>query len=90
MRIEEGIKLDFKDVLFKPKRSSLTSRSAVKLIREFKFKNTNKVWEGIPIIASNMDTVGTISMARELYKYGVKEVFCFGSLNDWSKFFYIV
>ena len=69
MRIEEGIKLDFKDVLFKPKRSSLTSRSSAKLTRKFKFKNTNKVWEGIPIIASNMDTVGTISMARELYKY---------------------
>ena len=45
MRIEEGIKLDFKDVLFKPKRSSLTSRSDVKLIRKFKFKNSDKTWE---------------------------------------------
>ena len=69
MRIENGIKLDFKDILFKPKRSSLKSRSGVKLKRKFNFNNSDKTWEGVPIIASNMDTVGTISMARELYKH---------------------
>ena len=69
MRIEDGIKLDFKDVLFKPKRSSLISRSDVMLTRKFHFKYCNKTWEGVPIIASNMDTVGTISMAKELYKF---------------------
>ena len=71
MRIEDGIKLDFKDVLFKPKRSSLISRSNVELKRKFYFRNCKKTWEGVPIIASNMDTVGTISMARELYKHNM-------------------
>lgn len=71
MRIENEVKLDFKDVLFKPKRSLLKSRSEVDLSREFYFKHSNKKWKGIPIIASNMDNVGTIKMAQNLYKYGL-------------------
>ena len=46
MRIEEGIKLDFKDVLIRPKRSTLTSRSQVELAREFPFKHSGKTWKG--------------------------------------------
>ena len=64
MRIEQDPKLDFKDVLIRPKRSTLTSRSEVDIRREFIFRNTHKKYFGIPIIASNMDGVGTMSMAR--------------------------
>lgn len=65
MRIEEDIKLDFCDVLIRPKRSTLTSRANVNLTREFIFKHGNK-WDGVPIVAANMDTVGTIAMANAL------------------------
>lgn len=62
MRIEEDIYLDFDDVLIRPKRSTLKSRSDVSLERTFKFRNGN-VWSGIPIVAANMDTVGNIGTA---------------------------
>ena len=70
MRIEDDIKLDFKDVLIKPKRSELRSRSQVKLKRTYKFRNGN-TWEGIPIIAANMDGVGTVTMADSLGDMGL-------------------
>ena len=54
MRIEEEIKLDYSDVLFRPKRSTLKSRSEVDLKRKYKFKHSKLTWEGIPIIASNV------------------------------------
>ena len=66
MRIEDEIKLDFKDVLFKPKRSKLESRRDVDLLRTFKFHNSGNEWTGIPIVASNMDGVGTFAMAKKL------------------------
>ncbi|MFT5194147.1 MAG: GMP reductase [Cellvibrionaceae bacterium] len=66
MRIEQDIKLGFKDVMIRPKRSTLKSRSEVSLLREFSFLHTGQKWEGIPIIAANMDTVGTFEMARAL------------------------
>ncbi|UGU15613.1 GMP reductase [Sinomicrobium kalidii] len=66
MRIENDIKLGFKDVMIRPKRSTLKSRAAVSLKREFKFMHTGKTWSGIPVIAANMDTVGTFEMAVEL------------------------
>ena len=66
MRIEEDIKLDFKDVLFRPKRSTLTSRKDVDLTRNYKFKHSRTEWVGVPIMASNMDGVGTVEMARSL------------------------
>lgn len=68
MRIENDIKLDFSDVLLRPKRSTLGSRSEVDLIREYNFKHSGFQYKGIPIIASNMDTIGTIPMARSLKK----------------------
>ena len=67
-RIENEPKLDFKDVLLRPKRSTLRSRADVDLIREFEFRNSKKIYSGIPVIASNMDTVGTFEMALELAK----------------------
>ena len=54
MRIEEEIKLDYSDVLFRPKRSTLQSRKEVDLDRVYKFKYSNNEWSGIPIIASNI------------------------------------
>ena len=69
MRIEEEIKLDYSDVLFRPKRSTLKSRSEVDLKRKYKFKHSKLSWEGVPIIASNMDTVGTVEMYKVLNEY---------------------
>lgn len=68
MRIEYDIKLGFKDVMFRPKRSTLKSRSQVKLERTFRFLHTKSDWTGIPIMAANMDTVGTFEMALALQK----------------------
>jgi GMP reductase len=66
MRIEDDVKLDFQDVLIRPKRSTLTTRSDVDISREFTFRHTGTKYDGIPIIASNMDTTGTFEMARAL------------------------
>ena len=66
MHIESDIKLGFKDVMLRPKRSTLSSRSEVSLLRKFKFLHSDNSWEGIPIMASNMDTVGTMEMAKVL------------------------
>jgi GMP reductase len=67
MRIIEDVKLDYKDVLITPKRSTLSSRSQVKLKRTFTFRSGNS-WVGVPIIAANMDGVGTITMDMQLAK----------------------
>ena len=69
MRIEEDIKLDYSDVLFRPKRSTLSSRKDVELKRTYKFKHSNHQWSGIPIIAANMDGVGEIEVAKNLAKF---------------------
>ncbi|VGO17007.1 GMP reductase [Pontiella desulfatans] len=66
MRIEYDIKLGFKDVMFRPKRSTLKSRAQVDLDRTFRFLHTGSVWTGVPIMAANMDTVGTFEMALAL------------------------
>lgn len=71
MRIETDIKLDFNDVLLKPKRSTLESRSQVRLERKFTFKNSKRQWEGIPIIASNMDATGTVETYKVLNRYKI-------------------
>jgi GMP reductase len=66
MRIDNDPKLDFDDVLIRPKRSEAPSRSAVDLEREYRFLNSGHIWRGIPLVASNMDTIGTLEMARAL------------------------
>lgn len=66
MRIEQDLKLGFKDVMIRPKRSTLKSRSEVSLLRKFSFLHTGQEWDGVPIIAANMDTVGTFDMAKAL------------------------
>ncbi|MDF3036157.1 MAG: reductase, partial [Paucimonas sp.] len=71
MHIEESVKLDFKDVLIRPKRSTLPSRSQVDIQREFSFYHSKTQYHGIPIIAANMDTTGTMEMARALGRHGL-------------------
>jgi GMP reductase len=66
MRIENDVKLDFSDVLIRPKRSTLTSRKNVDLERTLTFPHAQSSWTGIPIIAANMDGVGTLSMMKAL------------------------
>jgi GMP reductase len=73
MRLEEDLKLDYKDVLIRPKRSTLQSRSEVSLERKTNFRNYEPDFDigdyhyrGIPIMAANMDGVGTFEMADKL------------------------
>src|SRR5664280_2339275 len=70
MRIESDVKLDFKDVLIRPKRSTLNSRNAVDVDRAFRFLHTGSEWSGFPLIAANMDVTGTMAMARALGQRG--------------------
>ena len=69
MLISEDIKLDYSDVLIRPKRSTLTSRYDVDMTRTHKFVHSKKEWNGVPIMASNMDTVGTPAMHSILLKH---------------------
>jgi len=71
MRIEEDTKLDFRDVLIRPKRSNLSSRRDVDLKRSYKFKYSRYEYSGIPIMAANMDGVGTLNMAQALAKHNL-------------------
>ncbi len=76
MRIEDDIKLDFNDVLIRPKRSTLVSRKNAELDRAFSFKYSKHIWKGIPIVASNMDHVGTLKMAEVLSSYNMLTALC--------------
>lgn len=85
MRIEEDLKLDFKDVLIRPKRSTLQSRKEVDLSREYQFKYSKKTWTGIPIIAANMDHTGTFAMAQVLHSHNLLTALDkFLSTEDWQ------
>ncbi|MYZ47408.1 GMP reductase [Propylenella binzhouense] len=70
MRIESDLKLDFKDVLIRPKRSTLGSRSEVDVDRTLRFRHAGNEWTGFPLIAANMDVTGTFAMARALAGFG--------------------
>ena len=71
MRVEQELKLGFKDVLIRPKRSTLKSRSQVSLERTYTFRNSGQQWTGVPVISANMDTTGTIEIAQALSKHGM-------------------
>jgi len=87
MRIENDLKLGFKDVMFRPKRSTLKSRSEVTLEREFNFLHSNIKWKGVPIIAANMDTVGTFNMARALSNHNIfTAIHKHYTIDDWRNF----
>lgn len=88
MRIDEQIKLDYEDVLLRPKRSTLNSRKDVSLLRTFKFYHSPKIWTGVPIMTSNMATCGTFEMARILAPYKMVTTFHkYYSVEDYRKFF---
>lgn len=85
MRIEDDIKLDFDDVLIRPKRSTLRSRKDVDLNRTYTFKHSQQVWTGIPIMAANMDTTGTFEMGVALNEHNIMTVLHkFYTLEDWK------
>ncbi|MCP4791012.1 MAG: GMP reductase [Gammaproteobacteria bacterium] len=77
MRIDNDTKLDYKDVLIRPKRSTLASRKEVNLQRQFQFRNYQPAtsetvsYSGVPVMASNMDGVGTFTMADALAEVGL-------------------
>lgn len=86
MRIEYDVKLDFRDVLIRPKRSVLKSRSEVSLEREIRFKHTQTTWHGVPIIAANMDHTGTFGMVAALSEHKLLTALDkFLTVEDWQK-----
>ena len=86
MRIKEDIKLNFDDVLMEPKRSTLSSRRDVDMTRKFTFINSGKVMNFTPIFASNMDGVGTFSMAKVLQEHKMMTVITKStSVDQWRQ-----
>ncbi len=83
MRLEEDIKLDYSDVLFRPKRSTLQSRKDVNLKRTYRFKYSKNEWSGIPIIAANMDGVGELAIAEKLAEFEM--ITCLTKQHDEKK-----
>ena len=71
MLLDETLKLDYSDVLIRPKRSELTSRFDVVMEKNYTFKWSGKEWTGVPIMSSNMDTTGTFEMHEELSQHGL-------------------
>jgi len=85
--VESEVKLDFKDVLVRPKRSTLQSRSQVSLDRTFKFKHSGREWTGVPLVVANMDTVGTFEMATTLSKHkAIVAVHKHYTIEEWKEF----
>ena len=83
--------LTFDDVLIRPKRSTLVSRSDVDLVREFKFRHAEGTWSGIPIVAANMDTTGLFSIVIKSRKKSsviafVNSLKLFGIGYSWGGF----
>jgi len=86
MRINYEAKLNFEDVLLQPKRSTLTSRRDVDMTRKFTFRNSGKVMNFTPIFASNMDGVGTFSMAKVLQEHKMMTVITkTTTIDQWRK-----
>ena len=101
MLIDRELKLDFSDVLIRPKRTTLTSRSQVELSRTIEMVHTKHQWTGVPIVAANMDTIATPHMAGELAKFEMSTAlhkhFDVAELADfftdyipWDRLFYTV
>lgn len=86
-RIDNDIKLDFKDVLLRPKRSTLKSRSQVDLTRHIVFRNSKQTYNGVPVIAANMDTTGTFEMAKTFTQHGMfVAIHKHYTLEEWKTF----
>jgi len=87
VKIENGVKLDFCDVLIRPKRSTLRSRADVNVSRTYNFRNSKNTWTGVPLIAANMDTTGTFEMAIVFKKFQcLVAIHKHYSVQDWVDF----
>lgn len=87
MRIEPELKLGFKDVLIRPKRSTIKSRSEVSLERNYVFKHSQSQWHGVPIMAANMDSIGTFQMAHVLSEFRlITALHKHFSVDQWRSF----
>ena len=87
-KIESGMKLDFSNVLIRPKRSTLNSRSEVDLVRKFKFKYSPKEINVVPVISSNMDSTGTFEVCECLYQHNmVTALHKFYTVEDYKEFY---
>lgn len=94
MRIDQGKKYDYHNLLLCPKRSELSSRADVDLTRQFNFRKSGRTWSGVPIMAANMDTIGTFEMAHAFEKnkmitalhkhYEIKDLIGFYSRSDFN------
>ena len=80
MKIDTTPQLDFHNVLIRPKRTTISSRSQVDLERKILFPNSTLKWKGVPIIAANMDTTGTFEVYDELVKH--KMITCFNKFYN--------
>ncbi|MCS7091876.1 MAG: GMP reductase [Patescibacteria group bacterium] len=88
MRIDNDVKLDYCDVLLRPKRSTLISRKDVLLERTFRFYHSKKTWTGIPIMTANMATCGTFEMAKILSEHKMITTFHkYYEIEEYKKFF---
>jgi len=88
MNIESEIKLDYSDVLLRPKRSTLTSRKEVELEREFKFYHAERAWKGVPMMTANMMSSGTFGIAKELAPHKIiTTLHKYCTIDDYKKFF---
>ena len=88
MRILDDVKLDYQDVLLRPKRSTIESRKDVLLERTFTFYHSPKKWTGLPIMSANMATSGTFEMARVLSEYKMITTFHkYYTVSEYQAFF---
>lgn len=88
MKIESEVKLDYSDVLLRPKRSTLTSRKEVELEREFKFYHAKRTWTGVPMMTANMMSSGTFGIAKELAEHKIiTTLHKYYTLDDYKEFF---
>ena len=86
MRLNTELKLNYADVLLQPKRSTLSSRKDVDIERTFTFQNSKETYTCVPIVASNMDGVGTFSMAKVLQEYKMMTVIAkTTTIDQWKK-----
>lgn len=84
MKIITTPQYDFHNVLIRPKRTTITSRSQVDLNREMTFKYSKEKWKGVPVIAANMDTSGTFEVYDVLSKH--KMITCLNKFYNLSHF----
>lgn len=81
-QIKDTTELDFCDVLFKPKRTTLNSRSEANVIREYKFKYYPHTINSCGIMAANMATTGTFAINNVLQKF--QAITCLHKHYDFS------